>query len=95
MKKNFTDKEKQQFFNENAERCQKTGTAIQKMRLRLRLSKVQLAKMAGICTKTLTKLENGHYIRRFKTVSKSCFNALDAVSSKDSLVCLEQTAVIN
>lgn len=95
MYKHFTQEEKKEFFDKNAERWQKTGAAIKEMRTRLRLSKVKLAKRAGICTKTLTKLENGRYIRRFKTVSQSCFNALEAINSKDSLTCLEQSVVMN
>lgn len=90
MYKHFTQEEKKEFFDKNAERWQKTGEAIKEMRTRLRLSKVKLAKRAGICTKTLTKLENGQYIRRFKTVSKACLNGLEAINNRDSLICLEQ-----
>ncbi len=90
MYKKYTAEEKQAFFDKNTEDWQKTGTAIKEMRIRLRLSKIKLAKRAGICTKTLTKLENGQYIRRFKTVSKACLNGLEAINNKDSLICLEQ-----
>lgn len=55
---------------------EETGTRIRTIRENLKISKKALAKAAGICVKTLTKLENGQFIRRFKTVSKSCLNAL-------------------
>ena len=60
-----------------------TGTKINDLRIGLRLSKKALAKMAGICVNTLTKLERGQYITRFKPVSHSCLNALESISYRD------------
>lgn len=90
MIRKLTEEEKIEFFKNNAEIWENTGAAIKEMRVRLRISKRKLAKKAGISVKTLTKLENGCYIRRFKTVSKACLNGLEAINNKDSLICLEQ-----
>lgn len=53
-----------------------TGETIRSTREKLKMTKKALAEAAGICVKTLTKLEKGQYIRRFATVSRSCLNAL-------------------
>lgn len=53
-----------------------TGEYIKKIRIELNLSQKCLAKQAGIAINTLRKLEKGQYIRRYKTVVASCFNAL-------------------
>lgn len=64
------------YIERNTPLWQQTGAVIKKAREQLSISKKALAQAAGICVKTLTKLENGLYIRRFKVVSKSCLNAL-------------------
>lgn len=65
------------------------GDKIKTTREKLKLSKKALAQASGICVKTLTKLENGQYIRRFKTVSKSCLNALGLNALKEFLALQE------
>lgn len=52
------------------------GNQNQNIRTQLRVSLNRLAREAGICSRTLAKLENGKYIRRFKVVSTSCLNDL-------------------
>lgn len=79
------------FFKKNSTIWKNTGNAIKEMRLELRISRKKLAEKAGISVGTLKKLENGKYIRRFKTVSKSCINALEAIKNKDAITFLEKS----
>lgn len=70
------------FFKESADIRTTIGADIAKIRNSLGVSKRTLAKKAGICVKTLNKLEKGYYVRRYKTVSSSCYNALESIGRK-------------
>ena len=83
------------FFRKNASTWKNTGNAIKEMRLQLKISRRELAKRAGIAPQTLKKLENGKYIRRFKTVSKSCINALELELMKNNFVCIKEKIKLN
>ena len=72
----LSDDEWKAFVETHQEEWAAAGEKITKLRQALKVSKATLAKDAGICTKTLTKLENGRFIRRFKAISKGCMNAL-------------------
>lgn len=78
----FSDEEWEAYVAEHKAEWTETGSKIAELRKKLRVSKVALAREAGICVKTLTKLECGRYIQRFKTVSKSCLNALSKLYYK-------------
>ena len=82
MFKDYTPEERKNFFAKMQPVWEATGKEINHIRTELKISKRYLAQNAGICVKTLTKLENGQYIRRFKVVSKSCFNALELFGYK-------------
>ena len=82
MFKKYTDEERKVFFAKMQPVWEATGKEINHIRTELKISKRYLAKNAGICVKTLTKLEKGQYIRRFKVVSQSCFNALELFGYK-------------
>ena len=61
------------------------GSQIESTRKKLRISQKRLAQAAGICDKTLRKLERGQYITRFRTVASSCINSLRAIAYSDLL----------
>lgn len=67
------------FVKKHQDEWIRTGNMIKTCRETLRISKAALARDSGICAKTLSKLENGKYIRRFKTVARSCMNALTKI----------------
>ena len=75
-----TEAEWQAFWAKHHDEWEATGAEIKRLRSELQMSKARLAKTAGICPQTLTKLENGLYITRFKPISKSCLNILAAVN---------------
>lgn len=80
-----TPEEQAKFEEKHKEEWATTGSKILEARRKLRISQVKLAKMAGICAKTLRKLERGLYITRFRAISQSCLNALRAVGYRDML----------
>ena len=81
----YTDEERTAFIRKHEAEWKETGDRIRTIRIQLRISQKKLAKAAGICDKTLRKLEHGKYITRFKTVSKSCINSLLAIAYSDLL----------
>lgn len=82
MFKEYTAEERKIFFAKMQPVWEATGKEINHIRTELKVSKRYLAKHAGICVKTLTKVEKGQYIRRFKVVSQSCLNALELFGYK-------------
>ena len=72
-----TEEEKARFYAKHQKEWTEIGEKIKKLREALHLSRCKLAKLAGICDRTLKKLENGQYITRYKAISKSCLNALE------------------
>lgn len=78
----LTDEEWATFVKKHEKEWKETGEKIHAARTSMRLSMKVLAKEAGICAKTLSKLEQGCYISRFKTVSQSCRNALEKLLYK-------------
>ncbi len=66
------------------------GSQIENARKKLRISQKRLAQAAGICDKTLRKLERGQYITRFRTVAASCINSLRAIAYSDLLIATNQ-----
>lgn len=81
----YTDKEWQEFLKKHSAEWEAMGAKIKNIRTQLRISQNRLAREAGICTRTLAKLENGKYIRRFKVVSTSCLNALIKIYQHDQI----------
>lgn len=81
----YTDKEWQAFLKKHSAEWEAMGAKIKNIRTQLRISQNRLAREAGICTRTLAKLENGKYIRRFKVVSTSCLNALIKIYQHDRI----------
>ena len=81
----YTDKEWQEFCKKHSAEWEAMGTKIKNIRTQLRISQNRLAREAGICARTLAKLENGKYIRRFKVVSTSCLNALIKIYQHDQI----------
>jgi DNA-binding XRE family transcriptional regulator len=75
-----TEAEFRAFWNKHHDEWEATGAEIKRLRSELQMSKARLAKMCGICPRTLTKLESGLYITRFKPISRSCLNVLNAVN---------------
>lgn len=86
----LTETQIKAFFRKNAPVWKETGRVIKLIRLQLKMSRKELAKQAGIAPQTLRKLENGKYIRRFKTVSKSCLNALEAKLMQNNFICIRE-----
>lgn len=78
----LSDEEWKAFVDAHKDEWETVGKKISELRKALKVSKRALAREAGICDKTLTKLEAGKYIQRFKTVSKSCLNALAKIYYK-------------
>lgn len=81
----YTDDERAAFIRKHEEEWKRVGTEIHAARMQLRISQKRLAQAAGICDKTLRKLERGQYITRFKTVAVSCWNALLTITYADFL----------
>lgn len=79
----YTDAERAAFFKKHEEEWRRVGAEIRAIRKQLRISQKRLAQAAGICDKTLRKLERGQYITRFKTVAASCKNSLLAFAYAD------------
>lgn len=71
-----TAAEWQKFVDDHKSEWIAAGNSVKALRESLKMSKAALAKEAGICVGTLRKLEQGKYIRRFKTIYKACRNAL-------------------
>lgn len=72
----YTESERAAFIRKHEEEWKRVGVEIKEIRQHLRVSQKKLAKAAGICDRTLRKLERGQYITRFKTVVASCKNSL-------------------
>ncbi len=81
----YTEAERAAFIKKHEEEWKRIGTEILTIRQQLRISQKRLAQAAGICDKTLRKLERGQYITRFKTVAASCRNSLLAIAYGDLL----------
>ena len=81
----YTKEERAAFIRKHEEEWKRVGTEIHAARMQLRISQKRLAQAAGICDKTLRKLERGQYIPRFKTVAVSCWNALLTITYADFL----------
>ena len=79
----YTENERAAFIRKHEAEWKEVGAQIKNIRTRLRISQKRLAQAAGICDKTLRKLERGQYITRFKTVSASCKNSLLAIAYAD------------
>ena len=52
------------------------GRRMKKLYLLVGMTQCELAKSAGICTKTLAKFERGLYIQRRKAIKASILNAI-------------------
>lgn len=81
----YTETERAAFIRRHEEEWRRVGNEIKTIRQHLRISQKRLAQAAGICDKTLRKLERGQYITRFKTVAASCKNSLLAIAYSDFL----------
>ncbi len=81
----YTDAERAAFIRKYEKEWRRVGSEIHAIRKRLRISQKRLAQAAGICDKTLRKLERGQYITRFRTVAASCKNSLLAIAYSDLL----------
>ena len=79
----YTENERAAFIRKHEAEWKEVGAQIKNIRTRLRISQKRLAQAAGICDKTLRKLERGQYITRFKTVAASCKNSLLAIAYAD------------
>ena len=79
----YTDDERAVFIRKHEAEWKEVGAQIKSIRTQLRISQKRLARAAGICDKTLRKLERGQYITRFKTVVASCKNSLLAIAYAD------------
>ncbi len=79
----YTAEERAAFIRKHEAEWRRVGNEIHSIREQLRVSQKQLAQAAGICDKTLRKLERGQYITRFKTVAASCRNSLQAIAYSD------------
>ena len=80
--------EKNKIYSTAQDRNQRlaVGSKIKELRTTARLAQTELAAKAGIAVGTLRKLERGQYIRRFKTVAHSCFNAIRAFMFSNCMV---------
>lgn len=85
MKIKRTPTEQAKFEEKHKAEWVSTGSKILEARKKLRISQSKLASMAGICAQTLSKLERGMYITRFKPISKSCINALALTGCLDMM----------
>ena len=85
----YTDDERAAFIRKHEAEWKEVGAQIKSIRTQLRISQKRLAQAAGICDKTLQKLERGQYITRFKTVAASCKNSLLAMAYSDLLAAKE------
>ena len=81
----YTKEERAAYTRKHEEEWKRVGAEIHATRLQLRISQKRLAQAAGICDKTLRKLERGQYITRFKTVAASCESALQVIAYEDFL----------
>ncbi len=81
----YDEAERAAFFKKHEAEWKAVGTQIETIRKQLRISQKRLAEAAGICDKTLRKLERGLYITRFRTVAASCMNSLMAIAYCDLL----------
>ncbi len=79
----YTENERAAFIRKHEAEWKEVGAQIKNIRTQLRISQKRLAQAAGICDKTLRKLERGQYITRFKTVAASCKNSLLAIAYAD------------
>ena len=84
----YTQEERDEFIRKHEAEWKCVGSQIQGIRKHLRISQNRLAKTAGICDKTLRKLERGQYITRFRTVAASCMNSLGVIAYSDLLKAL-------
>ena len=81
----YSEEEWQEYCRKHKAEWKAFGEKIKKIRIQLRLSKKRLAKEAGISVHTLSRLESGYYIRRFKLASTSCLNALIKIYQGDHI----------
>ena len=81
----YSEEEWQKYCQEHKVEWKAFGEKIKKIRIQLRLSKKRLANEAGISIHTLSKLESGCYISRFKLASTSCLNALIKIYQGDHI----------
>ena len=79
----YSEAERADFIRKHEAEWKEVGAQIKSIRTQLRISQMRLARAAGICDKTLRKLERGQYITRFKTVVASCKNSLLAIAYAD------------